>query len=169
MAFTVKPIRPEKLKVDSIRLEILNELRKEGRLQVKTLQKTVKTWRNKANFGFSIGLTGKDASVRTGITGGKGAQQWQWLDEGTRAHRVPRSGTATMAFHPKYGRKSRPRYFTSYRGGPRGRRIVRHGAWTVKGIKAREWTPTLVKRRTRPFQRNIAKATERGAGKMYKK
>lgn len=164
----LKPIPPPHLDVDQIRLEMLNELRKQAGEIRKELDKTTAMWTgDKPTFkDQSISLAGGNASVATVPTGNeKGVQKWVWLNEGTRAHLVPRSGTATMAFHPRYAAKTRPGRLSSGPGGPQGARIVRRGQWVVSGIEARGWDEALAKQRKRPFGKAMAEAIGRGAKK----
>lgn len=167
-AIVLKPIPAPHLDIDAIRLEMLNALRKEGKEDRKALDKTTATWSGaKPTFKTeSISLAGGDASVTTVPKGDeRGVQKWVWLNEGTEAHMVPKSGTATMAFHPRYSAKTRPGRLSSRRGGPMGGRIVRRGQWMVSGIEAREWDKALAKQRKRPFGKAMAKAIKRGSEK----
>lgn len=172
VAIFFKAIKPKKLKVGGIRLELLNALRKEGTQHRKLLRKTVETWTGaRPGFESIISLRGGHATSITAPTtkGGsaKGVQKWYWLEKGTRTHYVPKSGKATMAFRPKYKAKTRPRRLSSRPGGPSGDKIIRHGRWRVRGIKARRWIPTLVRKRRRKFNRAMRKAVRRGARKAY--
>jgi len=157
--FTIKGIKPQKLKVDAIRLEILNELRKEGKDQVKELDKTTKTWKgDKPKFEALIGLTGEDATVVTGPTGSTmGVKKWNWLNEGTRVRR------ALMSRNWKS--KTRPGYLGS--GGGRGRVVFISRRLSRPGIQARGWTEMVTKRRKQPFTNRMIKAMNRGAQKIY--
>lgn len=161
--FQVKLIKPKKLKVDAFRLELLNALRAEGRDVKKEYAKTTATWRRKPEFEILIGLTGKDASVLVGTDD----EIYNYVDQGTRGHYVPKSGTATMAFKPGYKAKTTPRKIGSKSGGAFGERIVRTGRWFVRGIDAREFSPTIQKRRRKPFTRRMVKAMQRAGSKAF--
>ena len=86
VAQLVKGLKPKKLKIDKVRLNILNALRAEGKAVKKELDKTTTTWKGaKPTFEIAIGLTGADAIVLIGPAGNKkGAQKWGWLDDGTK-------------------------------------------------------------------------------------
>jgi len=162
----MKAIKPKRLKVDAIRLEILNELRKEGTVHKQELRKTVKTWRGeKPKFESLIGLTGQDTTVVTGPTGSeKAVNKWVWLDQGTRIR------WALMS--RDWRSKTTPRKFSSGRGSGRvviaGRRAMQsRGIRPRPGIKAREWSTLLTKRRKRPFTRRMIKAMKRAANKAF--
>jgi hypothetical protein len=86
VAQLVKGLKPAKLRVNQVRLNILNALRKEGKIVKRELEKTTATWKGaKPTFEIAIGLTGQDAIVLIGPGGNpEGAQKWVWLDEGTK-------------------------------------------------------------------------------------
>jgi hypothetical protein len=166
--FVFKAIKPKKLKVDEIRLEILNALRAEGRDQRQELEKTTQTWkREKPKFESLIGLERPPggASVLTGPTGSdKAVNKWTWLNEGTKIRwalmsRDWRSKTTVGKFSSGPGR-----------GGVviAGRRaMTARNIRPRPGIKARNWTTILQKRRRRPFTRRMIKAIQRGAAKVF--
>lgn len=162
ISFVFKGIKPQQLKVDAIRLEILNELRKEGTVQKKELDKTTATWKGakptfKTLTGLSRGLGG-GASVATGPGGNtEGANKWHWLNGGTKKRWALMSGN--------WKSKTKPGSFKS--GGGRGRVVVvgrRHMARPQPGIKARGWADKLQKQRKKPFTLRMIKAMQR-AGK----
>lgn len=161
--FSVKAIKPKKLKVKEYRLELLNALRKEGTAVKKEYKKTTRTWKRQPEFEVLIGLTGKDASVLVGTDD----RIYGYVDKGTRDHYVPRSGIATMAFRPGYRAKTSPGKIGSSSGGASGTRIVRRGRWKVKGIKARGFSPTIQKRRRQPFTRTVVGAMQKAAKKSF--
>ena len=162
MAFVIKSLKPAKLRIDAIRLELLNELRREGRIQVKEYKKTVKTWKRKPTFGCLISLTRQDMSVVSAPK--SGGKIWEYLDKGTRIRWAVMSGD--------WKSQTRPGKWSSSRGKGRaviwGRRAMQKRNIRARpGIKARGWTEDLSKRRRRPFQRNVFRAVKRGADKLY--
>lgn len=166
--FLVKGIKPKKLQVDAIRMEVLNELRAEGRTQKAELNKTTKTWQGeKPRFETLVGLERPpgSASVMTGPTGSdKAVNKWVWLNGGTRIR------WALMS--KDWQSKTRVRWFGSGRGAGRvviaGRRAMqRRGIAPRPGIEARGWSEDLQKRRRRPFTRRMVGAMQRGAGKAF--
>lgn len=163
ITMALKYIKPKKLKVDAIRLELLNELRKEGKDQKKELEKTIKTWKDeKPNFKSLISLTSNYAAVATGPSGNtKGAQKWQWINDGTKIRWALMSSD--------WQSKTKKGTFKSTRG--RGkvviagkRAMMQRGIAPRKGIEARDWSGKLTKQRKVPFQRRLIKAMQR-AGK----
>jgi len=166
--FVVKGIKPAKLKVGRVRLEILNALRREGTTHKKELRKTVATWRgDKPKFESLVGLDHPPgaATVVTGPTGNtKGVQKWVWLNDGTRIR------WALMS--RDWRSKTKVRSFRSGAGAGRvvlaGRRaMTARGIGPRPGIEAREWTKTLSQRRRKPFTRRMIQAMQRGAHKAF--
>lgn len=162
--FVVKGIKPNKLKVKEVRLEILNALRAEGRDVVKELRKTTATWSGeKPDFEAIIGLSGEDASVFAGPTGSEmGAKKWRWLDAGTRIR------WALMS--RDWRSKTRPGFVGSGPGAGRvllaGRRaMTRRNIAPRPGIQARGWSELIQKRRKRKFRDRIIAAKNRGLKK----
>lgn len=158
--FELKVIRAKKLKVDAIRLELLNALRAEGRDVKKEYEKTTKTWKRKPKFETLIGLTGNDASVLTGTD----SSIYKYIDEGTRIR------WALMSSDWKS--KTTPKKIGSTRG--RGRVLIagkramqRRNIRPRPGIKAREFSETIRKQRKNKFTRRMVKAMQDGAKKAF--
>lgn len=161
MTFYVKAIKPPGLKTDKVRLEILNALRKEGRLQKKMLAGTAKYWSGaKPIFSFEIGLAGNDAVLLVGPSGG-GAQLWVWLDQGTRPHIIrPRSG-GVLRFRVGGRAGSTPGTLAVSRGS-RGTQWISAKVVHHPGITARDWSLVVLKERQNPFFRSLNEAVARG-------
>jgi len=164
VAISFKTIKPQRLKVDAIRLELLNALRKEGKDHKKSLDKTISSWAgDKPKMEFVISLTGQDATVISGPTG-SGSDKWEWLDKGTRIR---------WALMSK-GWKSKTKSGTFNSGGGAGKVVIagkramqRRGIRPRPGIKARGWSELLTKQRKKPFQRRVIKAMQKGANKVF--
>ena len=162
----MKAIKPKRLQVDAIRLEILNALRREGTEHKKILRKTVETWQGeKPKFETLIGLSGQDATAITGPVGSdKAVNKWHWLNGGTKIR------WALMS--RDWRSKTTPHKYQSRRGAGRvviaGRRAMQsRGIAPRPGIKARGWSEDLTKQRKRPFMRAMIKAMQRGAAKAF--
>lgn len=168
--FTARPIKASRLNIDPVRMEILNALRKEGRAQVRELDKTVATWRNKPKFAFRISLRRRTqlASVRTEPTGDADAVQiWTWLNEGTEPHDiVPKQpGVYPLRFvwdgPGSYQAKTEPRVIGSGSGGATGDVVFFHKV-RHPGTEAREWTTVITQRRRKRYTRRMIRAVQRG-------
>jgi hypothetical protein len=160
VAQLVKGLKPKKLRIDKVRLNILNELRAEGRIIKKEFEKTTTTWKGaKPTFKIAIGLTGQDAIVIVGPAGDtEGAQKWVWLDEGTKPHVIKAKNVPNLKFRTNFTPKTKVKTFSSRKGSIkppwRSTPQVRH-----PGIEARDWTGEIAKRRRKPFTKRIIKAS----------
>jgi hypothetical protein len=160
-----KPIKPKKLAVDQIRLNLLNALRKEGRIIAKEFEKTTRTWKGeKPKFEVLIGLTGKDATVVVGPSGSdKAILKWIWIEEGTKPHKIPKSPKTDasakpfLIFREGFSPKTLPGKLGSFPSGSFGpwvrKRQVNH-----PGTEPRNFSKIVVKRRRKRFANNMIKA-----------
>jgi hypothetical protein len=163
MTFMVKVIKPPGLKVDQIRLELLNAMRKEGRLQKKRLAETARHWTGaKPTFEFLIGLTGTETALFVGPSGDtKGAQKWVWIDEGTPPHIIRPRNARILAFRVG-GRSGSSPNTLAVSAGRRGSKWAHAKVVHHPGIRARNWAITLMKERMNPYYASINAAVKRG-------
>jgi hypothetical protein len=164
VAQLAKSLKPKKLKVKEVRLKILNELRKEGRLIKREFEKTTATWKGaKPTFEIAIGLTGQDAIVLVGPGGNQeGAQKWVWLNDGTKKdYPIVAKNAPNLVFRDGRGFKAKTKVktFSSKPG-------ANTGAWISKkqvthpGIEARDWTGEIAKDRRKPFNKAMTEAAK---------
>jgi hypothetical protein len=171
MAKTVtlcKPIRPARLKVDAVRLELLNNDRREGKAAAKALEETVMGWKGrKPKFEVLIGLTRNDTTVVVGPTGSKETvEKWNRLDEGTRGPYPIRARRAPyLRFRIGYNAGSRPGTLRTRRSYYIGNHWRRARKVTHPGIKPRGWTDIVTKRRMPKFIKSTNKALRTGMAK----
>jgi hypothetical protein len=162
VAQLVKGLKPAKLRVNQVRLNILNALRKEGKIVKRELEKTTATWKGaKPTFEIAIGLTGQDAIVLIGPGGNpEGAQKWVWLDEGTKKnYPIVAKNAPFLVFRDGRGFKPKTKVKTFASGpGANTGAIVSKKKVTHPGIDAREWSIEIVKRRKKPFTKSTLKA-----------
>lgn len=151
----MKLVLPKLLKVDAIRLALLNPMRKIGTEMRQDFQKTTKTWEDKPTFTITRNLNSVEGFLRVWVW--TMHQHFIWVNEGTRAHYVPKYGVRTMAFR-RYKAKTRVRVIESGQGGRFGATIVRRGRWKVSGIKAREFDKVLKRKWQPEFGRRMTKA-----------
>lgn len=161
--FSVKAIKPAYLKVDQVRLAILNALRAEGKEQVKLLEQTTQFWQSdKPKFESAISLSGGDAMLLVGPGGsGSGARKWQYLNEGTSAHWIYPRRAKMLRFRPGYTSGSTPGTLTTRPSRTYGDYVFARQAF-VKGIKARGWLVVLQKQRYKPFRERMNAAVKAG-------
>jgi hypothetical protein len=142
-------------------------LRKEGTVQRKKLEGTVKSWKNKPGFETLIGLDKGTATALTGPVGNKDAvQHWEWTDEGTKPHTIRARRKPYLRFRYPSKAKTKPGSFTSGRGS-KGRNWAMVRSVSHPGTKARNWSKKLQKQRRRPYTRSMIKAIQRGAKKLF--
>lgn len=159
----VKTIKIKRLKIDAMRLELLNALRAEGTAIKREYQKTTATWRNKPDFAEAISLAGGDATVLV-APDGPHAKQFGYVDKGTRPHIIRSRRAKVLRFGSSYTAKTTPGVIGSSGGGSSGQafsRLVHH-----PGTEARRFSEIIQERRKKPFRQAMIKAMQRGAEKM---
>lgn len=142
---------------------IFNSLRAEANVQIRIIDrlyaKTYRTWSSKPTFDITDASTRTKISVRTGTNFPK----MLFLDEGTRIRWAIMSGD--------FSAKTRPRAIGS-RSGRGGAVIVGKRAMQARGIpprpgiKAREFTTTIVDRRQKPYAKAMTGALRRGVASV---
>lgn len=159
VATLAKTIKPKKLRVDKIRLNLLNELRKEGRVIAAEFRKTTAAWEGeKPDFEILVSLAGNDAVVIVGPTGSdKAVNKWVWGDKGTKPHKIRAKNKPRLVFKAGYSPKTKVGTLASFPGGSFGPTVskfeVQH-----PGTEARGWSELVMKRGRKRFQQNIVKA-----------
>jgi hypothetical protein len=158
-----KQIKPAKLKVDKVRLEILNALRAQGKEIVADYNQTVQTWRNKPSFEVAVSLSGGGATVLV-TPDGPNRQQFEYVDKGTRPHIIRPRRATVLRFKSTYRAKTSPGVIGSGPGGASGsdvyRQFVNH-----PGTEARRFSEIIEKRRRKRFQEAMVDAMQRGMEK----
>ena len=160
--FSVKGIRPKRLKVESFAKEIKAALKDEGRDVVKEYEKTVATWKKKPKFESIVDVSGGEAAVLTGTD----SEIYGYVDEGTRPHIIRPVRASRLRFKSGYKAKTQPRKIGSQAGGAFGDTVyamqVRH-----PGSKAREFSPTIQRRRRKPFTRRMVGAMQKAGSNAF--
>lgn len=164
--FQVKSIKVKKMNIKVFRDIIEKALEDEGRDVQKEYRKTVATWKgDKPDFEVVTDITRGDASVLVGPTGSNEAlRKFKFLDEGTSIR------WALMS--QDWKSKTRPRRLKGGRGSGKpvivGRRAMQaRGIAPRPGIEAREWTPTIQKRRRPKFTRRMVRANQIATARLY--
>jgi hypothetical protein len=162
-----KPIRPERLKVDAVRMELLNNMRKEGTAAKQELEKTVGGWKGeKPKFEVLIGLTRDDTTVVVGPTGSDEAvNKWNWLNEGTKPHPIRAKRAKYLKYRLGYNAGTRPGTLQSRGGYYVGSWWRRSRSVIHPGIEARGWTELVTQRRMPKFIKSTNEALRRGMKK----
>jgi hypothetical protein len=160
--FQVKGIKPKKLNVEGFAKEIKAALKAEGKDVVEQYERTVETWRRKPKFDVLVDVGGGEAVVLVGTDD----EIYNYVDQGTRPHIIRPVKARRLRFQSGYKAKTTPRKIGSQAGGPFGDTVY---AMQVMhpGSKAREFSPTIQKRRRKPFTRRMVKAMQRAGSKAF--
>jgi hypothetical protein len=146
-----KVIKPKKLDVAAIRVELEKAVTWEGEAIRKEYEKTTRTWHHKPVFEVLPEVSNTEVSVLVGTDD----KIYLFLDEGTKVR------YATLS--RDWQSKTTPGIIGS--GPGRGRVLFVSKKRPRPGIKARRFTPTIQSRRKRPFQQAMLAATKKGADK----
>ena len=156
-----KAIKPKRLKVDAMRLALLNGMRKFGTQVKKEYEKTVSTWETKPKFDTLISLEGEGPTLIAGVSGGgKGADHWRYVNEGTggqgtglNKYPIPKvAGGKTLQFQSGYNAKTSPGLINSRGGGPYGD-VIYAKQVMHPGIRAREFDKAISEEMEPRFKR----------------
>ena len=149
MTFVLKAVIPKKLfRFRTVREELLRELDKQIDIIDRMYQKTYRTWTTKPTFTKTIS-TGKE---RISVTTATGFAVMRFLDDGTKVRRAVMTSDFVA--------KTTPRTIGS-KGG-RGGVIFISRKLTLPGIKARNFTKEIVKRRAKNYTKAMDRALRRG-------
>lgn len=145
----VKPIYAQKMNLQRLERQILDEMKQEARDQARELKKVVAGWEGeKPTFEGVVSATGDSVTAAVRLTGSrKGIQKFGWLDKGTRIRwAIIINGRAVI----------------------RGRRAMqRRNIRPRPGIKARRWTENLQRSRGPRFTRRLQAANTKGVRGLY--
>ena len=159
---TWKPILPKALKVDAVRLELLNALRKSGRHIRKDFNQTTKSWKKKPKFEMAVSLKlppGPQVSVTTDN------EIFGYVDQGTKPHPIkPKKPGGVLVFQPLYTAKTAPGIIGSGQGGSSGDSVFAKGVMHP-GTEARRFSKTIAKAHSKKFARLMQEAINRGIRK----
>jgi len=145
-ALVIKEIKPAKLRVDKLRLTLLNEMRKVGTEMKQDFEKTTKTWKNKPKFTADISLTPPGPQLMVGTDN----EIYGYVSEGTKPHAIfagiytGKSNKKALAFPSKSSPKTKPGVIASSGGSRGGTTIVRPYV-QHPGIKPRKFEEAIEK------------------------
>ncbi len=162
-ALVIKEIKPSKLRVDAMRLVLLNAVRKTGTGIKADFEKTTATWKNKPKFEQQISLSG-GPQVEIYTTD----EIYGYVDQGTKPHEIwagyytGKSDKKVLAFASKSTPKTKPGVIGSF-GGSSGkvdtfRPYVQH-----PGGAPRNFSKEIQKQWTPKFKRRMEKAMKQAA------
>lgn len=161
IAVTFKAIKPSKLKVAALRLELLNGMRKAGRGMEKDFKATTKTWTRQPVFKTVISLGRKGPEVLVGTDD----PIYRYVSEGTKPHIIRPVRASALHFRGgAYRAKTTPGTISSRGGGASGgsvyAQVVHH-----PGTEARNFGAVIARKWRKPFKREMEAAMRRAAKK----
>ena len=166
--FQVKVVKPKKMKVGPMRNAIVSAVGSEAKWARDQMKRTISGWQGvKPVIDMDASVKGGDLSYLVAPSGpAKGVQKWNWLDQGTRPHRITAKRAKTLRFQVNYAAGTSPGSLDSYPGGSWGATRYPRSVWHP-GFPARGWTEMIYKKGTPRFQKAVIAATKTGAHKFY--
>lgn len=153
-----KAIKPARLKDDAMRLALLNGMRKFGTQVKKEYEKTTETWEHKPKFDYEISLDSQGPTLVAGVSsGGKAAEIYRYVNEGTRPHVILPKGVHPLAFQIGYNAKTSPGLISSKAGGSYGEVVYARGVMHP-GTEPRNFDEAIAKQMQPRFKRAMEDA-----------
>lgn len=155
-----KPILPDVMKIDRVRLNLLSMAHKVEREIKKEFKKTVETWEREVIFETKISLIG-GPSIKVWTYN----QIYGWVNDGTPEHPIAAKNKPELAYRRGFKSKTVPRKISSRVGKTFGR-MVRKKAVVHPGIVPREFVDVIKDRYTPVFIRHANEAIVKGIMEM---
>jgi hypothetical protein len=166
----VRAIVPKEFNSDAVMRTLRGEMEKFAPFLVKDFEKTTAGWQgDKPKFTPVLKMDGAGITIQIRLAGSAhGREKWNWLNYGTKPHKIRAKAGKRLHFQTGYSAGSKPgTTFTS--------RASRSGGWASKdevnhpGTAAREWKDLIIKDNQPLFERwmsaamrNAAKASGHG-------
>ena len=163
-SISMKYFGPKGMKVDEVRLEILNELRKQGTVIEDDLKKVTRTWEHQPKFETDIKFSGTEPQVIVSTDD----EIFKFVNDGTRSHWVRPKKARSLYFQSGYRAKTTPGMIGSHAGGPFGPFVGSKGH-KVSGIKKRGFTGAIRLIRKPGFDRAMQDGLKRGLANVWEK
>ncbi len=161
MPIKLEAIVPKRLfKLRTVRAEMLMEMERQIDIIDRMYGATYRSWTHKPQFkkAFRTAVNFLEAKVSTIDV------IYAWTDDGTRSHPIlPRlhgGRSGVLAFPSRFQPKTKVRTIGSRRGSKSGTRFATHVFHP--GTKARNFTKEIVKRRSKPYVKQMRAAIRRG-------
>lgn len=155
-----KSVKPSKIKVDAIRLELLSMMSTTSREIKKDFQACVKTWNHKVEFEIIKSLKGGPT-----VLIGTDDEIFGYVNNGTPKHDIPAQNPAGLFYADGYTPKTQVGVIGSGKGGKFGK-IRGHGMIvTHPGIEARKFDVIIADKWRAKFKRLAEDAIRRGVEK----
>jgi hypothetical protein len=158
MPIKLEAIVPKRLfKLRTVRAEMLMEMERQIDIIDRMYGATYRSWTHKPQFtkAFRTATNFLEAKVSTIDV------IYAWTDDGTRPHPIlPRNVRGVLAFPAGFTPKTKVRTIGSGRGSKSGSVFTTHVFHP--GTKARNFTKEIVKRRSKPYVKQMRAAIRRG-------
>lgn len=158
-AIVIKPIKPERLRVEAIKQVIEAEANLIANDMLLDFELTTWTWKHQPKFQKIVQVGPDDIEILVGTDD----QIYQYLDDGTRKnYPIPKNPATskTLRFQGTYTAKTVPGVISAKSGGASGpftyRKQVIH-----PGIKARKFSKTIAKTWDKKMVKRVDKALQR--------
>ena len=151
----IVPIKASPFKIKGFKTKLRKTLREEGKIDKKMLQKTTATWKgSKPRFKVVEKVTPQEMSVEV-VPSGKGAEKWNWLEEGTEPHIIkPKKAGGRLYFRTGFKPKTKIGKLKSGKG-KRGKKLA-VAKWVMHpGTKPRLWRQRVWSLRHRKLLRKL--------------
>ena len=151
----IVPIYGKSFNIKGFNAALRKTLREEGQIDKRLLQQTTATWRGtKPRFKVIERVTPEELSVSV-IPSGKGAEKWNWLEEGTKAHIIrPRKRGGRLYFRTGFKPKTKIGKLKSGRG-KSGTNLVVAKQVRHPGTEPRRWRQVIHRMRSKPLLRKL--------------
>lgn len=146
-ALVIKQIKPSRLRVDAMRLQLLNDMRKVGTGIKADFEKTTATWKTPVKFEEQISLSGGPQVEIFTLS-----KIYGYVDQGTRPHVIRPKKAKALRFQSGYKAKTTPGIIGSSAGGPFGD-VVFSKAVNHPGNAPRNFSKEIQKIWTPKFKR----------------
>lgn len=157
-------IRPDKMKIDAVRLEVLNEMRKVGTEVKRDFEGTVSNWKpeNKPGFSAAVSLAAGAPTLIVVATGN--TEIYGYVSRGTEAHIILPRNSSKLVFQTGYKSKTQP---GSLRSGPSSYSgpVVYSDGVIHPGNEPRDFEGQIEEKYQSIFADRVAMAIERGVKK----
>ena len=165
MAILVKEIKPSKMKVDAMALELVKGMREVGKGIQKDFEKTTKTWKHKPKFVQTFAIK---PGVGPELLVGTDDEIYRYVDEGTKPHLIfagiytGKSNKKALAFPSKFTAKTKPGVIGSTAGSSGGDMVVRPYV-SHPGNKPRHFDKEIAKIWTPKYKKWMERAMAKAA------
>ncbi|HCB12254.1 MAG TPA: hypothetical protein DEP36_01595, partial [Gammaproteobacteria bacterium] len=156
----VKVVKPQKLKVKEMRLELLNALRSSAKDTEREYKKTVATWKHEVKFETIIAIGKTKAEFLVGTDD----EIFRYVDEGTKPHIIRPVKAKALRFFSNFSAKTTPGIIGSSQGGSSGDLVFSQGV-SHPGTKARNFSKVINSKGKKAFYSKMRAAMKRAAEK----